>query len=152
MEVLIEKYVQQVSDGDHYEGYIKIAEIKLNYDLRLAVPIDQLDNLEPTESVDEIRRLFQFTIKKDKTNIELTDEEFKLFFQLIVPFVLDFYNNPQTRNNNQGLMGKVLRNEGPMAAFGISASIGITRVGLCSLSPQFCEILNASKFGCTLIA
>lgn len=152
MKVSIERYVQQVHDGSHYKGHVKIAQTKLDYELRFAVPIPQLDVMELPEDKDKIRRIFQLTVKKGDASIELTDEEYGFFFQMLVPFAAEFYKNPQTRDSNEGIMGMTLRGQGPMAALGVTSSISITSSGSPDFPPELCEMLNAPKFGCALAA
>ena len=151
-KVSVERYLQQVHDGSHYKGHIKIADTKLDYELRFAVPIPQLDDMKPVKGKGEIRRLFQITVKRDDANIELTDEEYGFFLQMLVEFAAEFYNNPQTRDSQDGFIGMALRGEEPMATFGASALIGVTSSESYDFPPQLCEILSAPKFGCMLTA
>ena len=151
-KVSVDRYIEQVRDGSHYRGHVKIADTKLDYELVFSVPIPKLDDMEPTNDRDEIRRIFQLTLKRDEANIALTEEEYGFFFQMLVPFAADFYNNPQTRDSQEGILGMTIRGEGPMVGFGASASIGITSSGSYDFSPELCEVLSAPKFGCTLTA
>lgn len=148
MRISVERYVEQVLDGIRYRGHIKIGETQFDYELKFAVPIPEIDGLAPTQDKAEIRRRFQLMLKRDNKDIELADEEYGLFFNLLVVFAAEFYNLPQTRDSNQGFLGMTLRGEGPMADFGASASIGMTRTDAYDFSPKICEMLSASKFGC----
>ena len=151
-KVSVERHVEQVRDGSHYKGYVKIADTKLDYELMFGIPIAQLDSLEPATGENEIRRLFQLTVRRDNANIELTKEEYGFFFSMVVELAVDFYNNPRTRDSNEGFFGMTLRGEGPMASLGASASIGITSRESYDFSPELCETLSAPKFGCALTA
>lgn len=151
-KVSVERYVEQVRNGSHYKGYIRIADTKLDYELVFGVPIERLDSIEPTKDENEIRRIFQITVKRGNANIELTKEEYGFFFSMIVELAVDFYNNPQTRNSQEGKMGLMLQGRGPMAAFGASMSIGMMDSGSYDFSPELCGMLNAPKFGCALAA
>ena len=151
-KVSVERHVEQVRDGSHYKGYVKIADTKLDYELVFGVPIARLDSMEPAKDEGEIRRLFQITVKRGNANIELTKEEYGFFFSMIVELAVDFYNNPQTRDSQEGMMGMMLQGRGPMAAFGASASIGMTSSGSYDFPPELCEMLSAPKFGCALVA
>jgi hypothetical protein len=64
----------------------------------------------------------------------------------------EFYNNPQTRDSNEGIVGMTLRGQGPLAAIGATSSIGITSSGSQDFPPKLCEMPNAPKFGCALTA
>jgi hypothetical protein len=153
MKVFTERHVEQVQDGTHYRGHVKFGDIQFEYELRLAVPIPKLDDMkEPPEEVSAIRRLFQITVKKGEESIELTDDEYSFFFHLLGEFVVNFYNDPQTRDSQEGLMGQMVRGEGLAAVFGSSAKIGITSSGSYDFNPELCEMLNAPKFGCALVA
>lgn len=152
MKVSVERYIEQVYDGSHYKGYVKIADTTFDYELKFAVPIPRLDDMEMTEDEDEIRHLFQISIVRDGANIELTGEEYGFFFQMLVQFAVAFCKNPQVRDSQEGAVGMILRGEGPLAASRVSASIGITSIGSYNFPPELCEMLNAPKFGCALIA
>lgn len=152
-KVSVERHVEQVRDGSHYKGYMKIADTKLDYEFVFGVPIARLDSMEPAKDENEIRSLFQLTVKRDSVNVELTKEEYGFFFSMVVELAVDFYNNSQTRDSNEGIMGMTLRGEGPMiAGLGISASIGMTSTGSYDFTPELCEMLSAPKFGCALVA
>src|SRR3989344_4728773 len=103
MQVSVERYIEQVSDGKQYKGNVKIAETTLDYNLTFMVPIPRLHEWKP-ESKDEIRRTFAIAVR-GKRDIKLTDEEYSFFFSLLVPFAVDFYNDPQTRSHNEGTTG-----------------------------------------------
>ena len=151
-KVSIERHVEQVCDGSHYKGYVKIDDTKLDYELVFGVPIARLDDMEPAEDESEFRRLFQITVKRGNANIELTKDEYSFFFSMIVELAVGFYNNPQTRDNNEGILGDMLQGRGPMVAFGASMSIGMTSSGSYDFPPELCELLSAPKFGCALVA
>ncbi len=147
MKVPIELYVEQVKDGVEYKGNIAFAGTKFDYTIVFTVPIPKLDELGPPEGPEEVRRLCPISLTRDENGIELTDEEYGLFFHLLIQFVVDFYNNPQTRDNNQGLLGqpKILE------SFGASLSIGMSSSGESDFTPETCNMLNQSKFGCALV-
>ncbi|MCK5285807.1 MAG: hypothetical protein KAJ58_01105 [Candidatus Pacebacteria bacterium] len=119
----------------------------------MSVPMNQLDELEPATNIDEIRELFQITLDRNEKEIELSDEEFGFFFSMIVKFAVDFYNNPQTRSSNEGLLEHCLCDEdNPInSTLGTSISIGITSSGLLNFPPDICEMLTAEKFGCKFV-
>ena len=150
-KVSVERYVEQVRNGSHYKGYVKIADTKLSYELVFGIPIKQLDSIESPKDENEIRRLFQLTVKRNNADIELTNEEYSFFFSILVEFATEFYDNGQTRDSNEGLLGEVLRGEGPMAELA-TASIGMTSDGSYEFPPELCAMLSAPKFGCTLVA
>jgi hypothetical protein len=152
MKVPIERYVKQVHDGTHYCGYVKIANTRLEYELVFTVPIPKLDDLGPAKNKDEVRGIFQITMKRGDLNIELTDDEYCFFFELLAEFALDFYDDPQTRRSNDGRLGQMLHGQGPLAALGGSITISITDGGTLELPPELWAVLSSEKFGCTLVA
>ncbi len=151
-KISIEQYVEQVQDGVRYKGHVKVAGTSFDYELVFGFPINQLDSLPLTKDDSEVQRLFQITVKRGNTIVELTNEEYKFFFSVIVEFVLSFYDNPQTRDSNNGMRGEMLRGRGPMAIDGVSTSIGMTSSGSYEFPPELCEMLSAPKFGCALVA
>lgn len=151
-KVSVERHVEQVRDGSHYKGYVKFDETRLDYELVFGVPIAQLDSVGQLKDENEIRHLFQITVKRDNANIELTNEEYGLFFSMIVELAVEFYHSGQTRGSNEGMLGDMLQGRGPTAAFGVLMSIGMTSSGSHNFSPELCEMLSAPKFGCALAA
>lgn len=151
--VSVERYVEQVRNGSHYKGYLKIGESKLDYELVFEFPIKQLDSMEPATSWDEVQRLFKITVKREDANIELTKEEYRFFFEMIVEFAVEFYNNPQTRDSQEGVLGALLRGNGQtLLGLDVSASIGMTSNYSYDFQPELCEMLSSPKFGCKLAA
>jgi len=152
MKVRIEKNIEQVIDGSSYKGHLLIGETKFTYELNFSVPIRKLDDMAPPVSAEEIRSVFNIAIKKNDAKIELTEEEYGLFFLLLVEFAIMFYNNPQTRDSNEGMMGTMIEGKGIFGEIGASASIGMTSSGTGDLPAEVCKILSAPKFGCSLAA
>jgi|GEM_PF-6828536 len=148
MKVQVERYVQQVTDGNHYKGHVKIADAKFDYELKFAVPIPKLDEAESANGPAEVRRLIQVELKKGTEKIVLTDEEYGFFLRLLAELAVNFYHNPQTRDSNSGFLGLAARGELP--ELGISASFGMTKSGSYDFPPNLCQMLNAPKFGCAL--
>lgn len=153
MKVKVERHVEQVVDDKHYKGYVMIGDTKLEYELKFGIPISRLDDNEPPEEISEHRKILQLTVKKDGNAIELEDKEYSFFMYILLMFVVGFYNNPQTRANNESpITGSLLRGGGPLAEFGASMSIGATSTGAYSFPPDLCEVLSGPKFGCVLTA
>ncbi len=148
MKVQVERCVEQVQDGSHYKGYVKIAGTRLDYELVFTVPIPQLDDMEPVKGKDETRSIFQLTVRRDEAaKIELTDDEYDFFLSLLAIFAVEFYNNPRTRDVQKSILGVMFRG----AYFGIdgaSVSLSMTTQGSCDFSPEVCKMLSVPKFGC----
>ena len=148
MVVSVTRRVEQVSDGSRYKGHVEIGGVTFQYDLEFVVHISQLGDRKVINDVSAARALFRLALKRDGVELELTDDEYGVFFQLLVPFAVHFYNLPSTHANQGGLVGMALRGERDMRAFGISASVSVTNHASYELSPELCQMLGAPKFGC----
>lgn len=144
--VPVERYVEQVTHGSHYTGYVTIAGTRLDYELRFSKPIDQFDDAQFTDPEDVIRAI-PISLQSGGARIELTVEEYSLFFQLLVELAESFYHNPQTQDSNTSFLGELTRREGPLADFA-KVSIGMTRTNAYNFPPEVCDMLSAPKFGC----
>ena len=150
MKVLVKKYVEQDINGKKYKGWIKIGGIQFDYKIEFGVLIPRLEKIEPAKSEAEVRRIFQMTISRDSKEIELSDQEYAFFLMMIVDFVIEFYNNPQTQGNN-GLFGFQAVYEEAFPKLEIPPpSIGMRCEEEYSLSQVCCKMLRQPKFGCTL--
>ncbi len=147
-KVLVEQYAERGRDESHYKGYIKINGTKLDYELKFPGSIFRLADIDPPKSKDELRHIIQITVKKDNIDIELTDEEYDFFYQMTALFVVEYYKflyNEECRDIAlQGLR--------PMMEESDISSLIIKSSGLSVFSSELCEMLNAPKFGCSLVA
>jgi hypothetical protein len=151
--VAVKRTTTQVVDGIRYVGEISIAETEFDYELVFGVPIPKLNDLAPeTFENGGVRKIFQITVKKGGKNVDLTDDEYGFFFSLIVEFVVVFYNQPQTRGNNEGAMASFLSGRDPINAIGAPVSIGAMSNSSYDFPANLCEALSAPKFGCPLAA
>ena len=152
MKARVERYVEQISDGNHYKGHVKIAGTTLTYELKFTVPIPRLDDMEPIKSVEEARRIIQFAVKNGEATVDLSDDEYGFFLHLLLEFAVNFYNQDQTRGSNQGKMGQLVRGESPLSRLlDASVSIGMSDSGTYDFEPSLCAMLN-TRFGCALAA
>jgi hypothetical protein len=111
--VLIKIVVTQIVNGLEYSAIITIAETtEFTCHLKFGVPIDELNDQEFPNDKEELmalsKRLFQFSMKKDESEIEISDEIFGFLVQVFGQIVLDFYNNEQIRDTNTGTLGQLL--------------------------------------------
>lgn len=139
----IERYIEEIRDGIGYKGYVKIANITLDYEIRFAVPIPKLGDMEqqPT-GYGEVRNLFQITLSKEGASIDLSNEEFLFFFDLIAPFAIAFCATKfmvKYENGEVALPAKAIWENGER--------IGITSSETRNLSLQTCYMLQSPKFG-----
>lgn len=149
VKVTIKKYIEQVADGSMYKGTLEIAKAKFDYELTFTIPIAKLENALPHDK-DEIPKLVPIVIRRGDTKITLTNDEYGFFFSVLSIFAVNFYYNPQTRASNEGAIGSLLRQEGPLAKLGASFSIGVSNSATYHLPVELCETLNTPKFGCAI--
>ncbi len=147
MEVSVGKYVEQIVNGKRYKGWVKIKRVQFNYELVFGVPISELNKIKPAETETEVRRIFQLTVHRDGKKIELEEIEYAFFLIMIVDFIVEFYNNPQTQENNEPLGFLVAYSE-TFSKLDISPSIGMGCRESYNLSNVFCKMLSNPKFGC----
>ena len=146
-KVVIERQVEQVKDGTHYKGCLKFADVQLDFELVFGVHIKELDNTEVIiKDLDDMMKVFQISVTRDGVKIELSDDEYGLFFSLLVEHTIDFYNHPQTRDTNEGIFGKVLRGEGLFTQS--AGSIIMTGHVTADFDETVQEMMSDPKFGC----
>ena len=152
-KVALEQYVEQVTDGVEYKGWLKISSTQLEYRLVFKVPIPELDKAPLAEglAVDEIRDIFRITVIKSGNPIQLSDKEYAFFFGLLIKFACEFCVNPQTRDSQQGIMGDMVRGNSPLHGLGASATIGVQGGGSFEFDDELCAMLSSPKFGCALV-
>ncbi len=150
MKIPVERYLEQVLDGSFYKGYIKIFETEFNYELKFKVPIPKLNGMDLTSmnKPEQVRRIFQLVLKRNEFEIELSDKEYGFFFEMLVIFAAEFYNNPKTRLINDGFLGK----EGKLffEMYGGSMSLGIENKCLFDFPFATCKMLDELKAKCSL--
>jgi len=150
--VSVERHIDQVVDGSKYKGYVQIGKAKLDYELDFAVSIPETDTMPEPKDQAEARRIFQITVKKDGSDIPLTDQEWGFFFSMLVMFAAEFYHLPQTRDSNSGTMGKLMNGTHSFLSHMASVSIGMTSKSSFNFSPDLRTMLNTPKFDCKLAA
>ena len=130
MKIKIE--VTQIKNGLEYSAVITIDEIvSFKCNLVFGVPISQLDNQkQPKDKAHAMefgRKLFQFTIKKDDEEIEITDEIFGFLIQVFGIRAINFYTSGQIQdNNNTPTFGKLLDKDSALSkTTGMTASMSI---------------------------
>jgi hypothetical protein len=143
MRVPYELTVVQVKDGTDYKGHIKFGETTILYEMVFTISIPRLETALEKPTMDDMKRLFQITLRKEDEPIALTDDEYILFLRMLLMEVAGF---PQTRDTNEQ-MGSGLRN-----IPGFSMQISTTQSGEYDLPQEIIDILNQPKFDCALAA
>ena len=136
--------IEQVLKGTLYKGYVKIGEATIEYETTFTTSIPEFVSMETPKKVSEIRELVQFKVKRDDTEIELTDDEYKIFLLVIGALAIKFYYCRLSCECWEMMRGQ--------SEFGrvVSVSIGVTVLRDLDIPPNICEILNSPKFGCAL--
>lgn len=125
--------VTQKIDGEEYSGNVDLGKSVLGVNLKFGVPISQLDDQRAPEEANAkmayFKKLFQFSVTKNKEGEEVKIENFeKEVFGFLVGTVgraaIEFYNNPQTKDSNQGFLGKLA--QGRLANIGMEASLSMS--------------------------
>ena len=148
--VLIARYIEQVEDGTHYKGHLNITGVEFDYEVVLKKPIKQFIASKSINSLEELRNVFIILVKRGGVEIPLSEDEYKFFATVLIEFVVSFYHEPQVRETNEGVIGKMARSESPLAS-AARVSIGIYNRATYNLSLKVCEILSHQKFGCVFI-
>ncbi len=154
-KVSVTRYIEQVTEGTHYRGYIKVDDTKFDFEIVFIVPIPQIDELEidklePAADLDEYRRKFQITIKRNDASIDLTHDEYTFFHRIIFRGVIMFYFTGQARIGGNSVSLLEIASE----LVRTDVSIVICTIGIISFEfPQgLCEMLSSPKFGCRLVS
>lgn len=145
--VAVKRYVEQVVDGKVYKGSVQVAGVKFNYEFLFTTSVLWLEETGP--AVDEMQKFFVIKLKKGGHILELSEEEYAFFLGLLLEFILNFYENPQTRDAQnsiiiygQARLSRSLRIK--------PSTIGMENEEDYDLSPRLCEVLASPKFGCMI--
>lgn len=146
----IKQTIKQIIDGKRYEGTLEMGDGTINYEIEFTTPIPALDAMIEPEDISGLRQVVVIkTRKKDGMDVKLSDDDYRFFFSLLATLAIDFYNLPQTRDQNRDYLysAKALHGE-------LKCMPGNARFELRSSIPFFqfpldvCEML--SKFGCII--
>jgi hypothetical protein len=114
--VAVKRYVAQIREGKDYKGYVKINENQFDYKLHFTVLIPELEKMYPINP-DRFHSLFKISVAKKDEEIELDEDLYNFFFQVLVDFAIDFAINPRTIDANKGFLGRTVRGENPILSF-----------------------------------
>ena len=129
--MLVKLALYQVINGLEYKGTLEFAALVFDYNLKLGVPIDELDDQQPPGNDDAsmkafARHLFQFELEYADKVIEITDDVFGILLNFVGKTAIDFYNDPMTVSNNESYaMGQLLDKDSAMSKImNVKATIG----------------------------
>lgn len=150
-EAAVDWSVEQVNDGTHYKGHLEIAGNKLYYELVFKIPIVELRSVQIENiGATELKGLFRLIIRRNEDWISLTDPEYAFFLGLILDPVVNYHNNPQTRDFNSRI-GQLLCGGSRLSDFGASASILVIGRAVYEFPTEICVLLSQPKFGCQFV-
>ena len=92
------RHIEQIEEGKHFCGFLEIGGVRLDYEFTFPRPISLIHEVEATDDVAVLRRMFQIVMKKEEAVLPLSDKEFMLFFGMLLSLAGDFYYDLQARN------------------------------------------------------
>ncbi|MCC2630195.1 MAG: hypothetical protein K0S38_4 [Candidatus Paceibacter sp.] len=143
--------IEQVTDGLEYKGHITFNGHRLFWHMKLTRSLEDLQQDLPTDiPTDEaeresyIRNLFGLSILREEngTPVELDTDTFGLFFELLFTFVIRFYEDPQTRDSQQGYLGLAMRGEFPGFGPVKAASVGMESKPVYRFSDEAIDLVS----------
>ena len=139
--------VTQVRDGSEYKGNISFDEHSFQYQLRFGVPINRLDELAERSPDELMSQIYLDVTDAEGRAVPLDDKAKGLFMATAGRLAIEFYNNPQTRDSNEGFLGMSARGEGPFASMGmgISASFGMSTEYKLPKIPELEKVLESYR-------
>ncbi len=109
----VKTIITQIQDGIEYAGGISLEGHVFEYELRFGIPLNELGELRE-ENWKNVEEAISFAIRDPKGNeLLLDDKKRRAFLGAALESAVDFYNSPQTRDANEGLLGAVLKGEMP---------------------------------------
>jgi hypothetical protein len=145
-QVKIKVDVTKVQDGREYKGNISFDGHDFQYHLRFGVHLREFNEIaqrNPPPTYEDITSLIQFTVKDAHGKLVTLDKSsFPLFLSTAGKLAMDFYDNPQTRESQEGILGMAVSRMGALADMGISVSIGMSTEYDRPRIPQLNEFLE----------
>ena len=149
MKVPARLFTEQVTDGVYYQGYVEFVGERFYYELKFSIPISQLGRVKlKKDDVDRRRQIFQLTIKKGFDVVELEDDEYMLFFNVILPLV-DEFRKVQVQEVEDSLYD-IFCLPDPIVVSNNNVLQAVIKDGVYDLPPEYCWILCRPKFGCRM--
>ncbi len=142
-----ETYIEQVRDGEEYRGYLDLDGVRFSYTMGFDMHLDRLGELAAANPIRALKHI-KLDVKDSQGNPVVLEEGSakNLFYGTLIPFVIGFYCNSQTRDSNEGLIGQLLEGRGPFAEhLGVRASIGMTKTGSFKRTPELEKIVGAYR-------
>ena len=100
--------VHQIHEGLEYKGTIEFNRVKFNFELKIGVHLDILnEQKDPThldEKRDHHRNLFQITLSNEIKEIEIEDQLFGFLVGIITPNVLNYHNDEEIKNLHKNML------------------------------------------------
>jgi hypothetical protein len=119
-----------------YTGEVSVADSPFSFELKLSVPMEKYREALEGKKLHEFREVIQIELKKNESSLELSDEEWRIFYYLLMKPIVDLYNARQDAKRK----GRIEKGGAISAA-----------AGEILLKPEVCKILSHPKFGCTIL-
>jgi len=147
MRTVFEYHIEQVIDGVHYSGHLKIGEAVIGFNLRFKPSILQFANVEPPTEVSELKQQIDISLSRTNVDLELTEDEYLLFLGLLVIPITKYYRDRRFHELNKKEIDQTL----PMAHDpNVPNQTGIITKVAYDIPLIVRHMLNSPKFGCAL--
>jgi len=124
-------------NGSHFQGEVTIAGAVFSYDLKFVVPIEEYVDKFSGKTTDELRRAIDIRVSKRDAELQLENDEWRVFYYLVMM--------PVVRIHNDRLMFPSSAKEGG------NYEVVTIEGGTIGLKAETCYILSRPKFGCQLL-
>lgn len=152
VRISIERYVEQVTDGRHYKGWISMGGVKFDYEVRFGIAASRIARARIPKTMKGLRNRYQITLKRGDALVEIADEEYTLFCELIVNFVFAFYKSSAMRQFNSKNVIAALVGKGKGGWYGLvfgAPKLTATQTRSVLIPFAWGTVLSAQKFGCS---
>lgn len=119
-----------------FEGELTVSNAAFSFDLTFVVPIEQYTEALAGKTTDEFRKAIGIRILVAGQPIELTNEEWRLFYYLLMPSILNIHNSRVQLKRIGKPVGQIALAEG----------------GPILLKPEATRLLARPKFQCQLMS
>lgn len=135
MEVSFLISIQPNSEWTHFKGELTLPGVIFSYEVTCDKPIREKASLLRGKATDEARKLIDLQVGVAGAPLELEDDEWRIFYQVVIELLL------QLDSRHQKHLKKKRVTEAPAMSFSDGTVV---------LPPRACAVLARPKFGCQL--
>ncbi len=155
--ITIKTRIRQVEDGRLYDGSLGIGllnskeVVTIDFELRFMMPIGDISRAEWTPPIEEAREKVSITLKKAGVILDLKDEEYAFFFNLLVDLAFSFFSQVQ-KFNQHPIVHDLITRQGLIVTVPAHVIVSLSRTSelTAGVPSEIISMLGASKFGCKL--